>query len=958
MQVPNINSIFKNLNERIMDNSVRSDLTKLDIDIKSNYFFFPFIIKTGLVNITDKGFQPNNGVPQNFTQMSQIFTGKEGIIAQWKNAIKIRSRAIPDIWNYDFFQNNKDWFTYSIDDFKKSLTDKVSYLYITSTEKTYLWDATKQVFINKEEPENNYPVNDIWEKINNENGFNVYVMNLQKIDKALDNFAIKRKFKGDAYKCHIVNINDTVEFSKLGGEEYFGEYNAWYLDRTITVETTYNFQREDFLRFYLVPLQSDKEDVDDNLLMFISNAQPKYNDLNELVYWVITFSYVKDYINTTGQTIQQFVQFSAPGEGYVIPKIIWDNLGIPKDYEINEKFTGDNGIKSIQLTLLGNNGFTAPIIFGRPIENLGKWNEKVYPQRRLFIDDLKMPVADSLTKSSKPLTTYLLTNGIPAINGQYDNWLKRKQGQTNQEIKKNYEGYLNTNRELTKATNPNNLTIKDVALNYKGNGVINRDYDVRANGYFKYNFDIGHNKINPSKNRGQLKDMLNLFSIMVNHIISLPIDVTESIAWTQRDIPIVGKFLNAISLGIPIYWKEINKNTNNLYPNINNGIPLFIGKANYTFYDESYWPIVGSGGTQAKNQGNIPLDAFRYNTQDEVNDIIGASASNTSWAFTLTDKITASRWNKKTKKEDGKNYRISSVMIPQSLNNEDSIYLINEETISLPTMESQQVLTDIVGSGRYIIDAVGFYNLGKTACRIYMFSDDIDIYDPYSIMSYFVSLQTTSLYNNSVRDWLTLYSLSYLDQYIDDNIVHEWPVKLPDPPPSINFYPVQINLSEISAYLRLNSQNLNPNWINKSYIIRKDLFDFGTFGITNWQTVLDNYDNFSFQMSNANGHFYPSRASKYPEHNYDWRKNILVNLSEITESGTNVFNNHEEWFVGNPDTGQGYKLDTKIVFYRENMYLKLLISYTIDLKYILDGAYAEMAFINNPKIININLKEK
>ncbi|KAF0851479.1 hypothetical protein [Spiroplasma poulsonii] len=44
MQVPNINSIFKNLNERIMDNSVRSDLTKLELDIKSNYFFFPFII--------------------------------------------------------------------------------------------------------------------------------------------------------------------------------------------------------------------------------------------------------------------------------------------------------------------------------------------------------------------------------------------------------------------------------------------------------------------------------------------------------------------------------------------------------------------------------------------------------------------------------------------------------------------------------------------------------------------------------------------------------------------------------------------------------------------------------------------------------------------------------------------------------------------------------------------------
>ncbi len=115
-------------------------------------------------------------------------------------------------------------------------------------------------------------------------------------------------------------------------------------------------------------------------------------------------------------------------------------------------------------------------------------------------------------------------------------------------------------------------------------------------------------------------------------------------------------------------------------------------------------------------------------------------------------------------------------MIPQSFNDEDSIYLINEETVSLPTMESENLLTDIVGSGRYIIDAIGFYNLGKTACRIYMFSDDIDLFDPYSIMSYFVSLQTTSLYNNSVRDWLTLYSLSYLDQYIDDDIVHEWPM--------------------------------------------------------------------------------------------------------------------------------------------------------------------------------------
>ncbi|AXF96044.1 hypothetical protein [Spiroplasma phoeniceum] len=929
MQVPNINSIFKNLNERIMDNSVRSDLTKLDIDIKSNYFFFPFIIKTGLVNITDKGFQPNNGVPQNFTQMSQIFTGKEGIIAQWKNAIKIRSRAIPDIWNYDFFQNNKDWFTYSINEFKNSLTDKVSYLYITSTEKTYLWDATKQVFINKDNPDNNYPVNDIWEKINNENGFNVYVMNLQKIDKALDNFAIKRKFKGDAYKCHIVNINDTVEFSKLGGEEYFGEYNAWYLDRTITIETTYNFQREDFLRFYLVPLQSDKEDVDDNLLMFISNAQPKYNDLNELVYWVITFSYVKDYINTTGQTIQQFVQFSAPGEGYVIPKIIWDDLGIPKDYIINEKFTGDRGIKSIQISLLGNNAFSAPVIFGRPIENLGKWNEKVYPSRRLFIESIKTPISDPITKNSKPLSTYYLTNAIPAINGQYDNWLKRKQGQTNQEVKKNYEGYLNTDRDLTQATNPSNLTVKDKDWLFKNKDVINIEYDVRPNGYFRYNKKTGIVNINPSKHsKGTFKDMLNLFSIMNNHIISLPIDINESVVWTQRDIPVIGKFLNAITFGIPIYWKIIDTNTNLNYPNIKTGIPLFIGKSNYTFYDESYWPsVIIDNKETSKNQGNIPLDVFRYNTQDEVNDIINASSSNTSMAFTLTDKIKLHKYNKENGTSLGYQ-NVSSIYLGQYDYEDNNIVYLADGQFEAFSALSENFLTDINGY-TYIIDAIGFYNIGKTACKIYMFTDDIDQFEPFSIMDYQISLQTTSLYNNSVRDWLTIYPLSYLDQFIDDNVIHEWPQTFPQPEPDLNLYPIEIDLSKLTVNLDIYANINDQEGKEKTYNVEYELYDFSKQGINNWQQVVKNYH--SFYITNLNTSL-PNNLNVYAKKSksddiVDVAKNDLslanyIVLNDITTDGYAPLN----YSFYKSDNVARVKILCKLLFYRDGVKLKVKFS--------------------------------
>ncbi len=60
-------------------------------------------------------------------------------------------------------------------------------------------------------------------------------------------------------------------------------------------------------------------------------------------------------------------------------------------------------------------------------------------------------------------------------------------------------------------------------------------------------------------------------------------------------------------------------------------------------------------------------------------------------------------------------------------------------------MKSENLLTYIVGCGKkyigkYIIDLIGFYNLGKTVCRIYMFSNDVNLYYLYSIMNYFFSL--------------------------------------------------------------------------------------------------------------------------------------------------------------------------------------------------------------------------
>ncbi|UZQ30212.1 MAG: hypothetical protein OHM56_01330 [Spiroplasma phoeniceum] len=269
-------------------------------------------------------------------------------------------------------------------------------------------------------------------------------------------------------------------------------------------------------------------------------------------------------------------------------------------------------------------------------------------------------------------------------------------------------------------------------------------------------------------------------------------------------------------------------------------------------------------------------------------------------------------------------------------------------------MESNNLLTDIVGSGRYIIDAVGFYNLGKTACRIYMFSDDIDLYDPYSIMSYFVSLQTTSLYNNSVRDWLTLYSLSYLDQYIDDDIVHDWPVKLPDPPPSINFDDITIsNFDKYNA--ELNVYAVGPSVSDAKYdeIVKQNIliYDFGQKGLLTWKQVKRVYNDFNINFD-IKADYYLYKTSS----NNDFSKNINLQIKDITDGTNNdiLGVNYEFHYPFRPNVS-GVFTKLELYFYYNGVKLLMFYHYWIGAKgmYGDDNRATQKCIIKLPKTFTI-----
>ena len=108
----------------------------------------------------------------------------------------------------------------------------------------------------------------------------------------------------------------------------------------------------------------------------------------------------------------------APGEGVAIPKLIYDNTGKAIDFEVDENYIGDQGVRTLQVECLGPAGKSGVAAYGRPIEKLGVVN-KIYPPRRLLLSDLKYPVMDNMTTNSNPETVF--TSGVykPDIQSYY-----------------------------------------------------------------------------------------------------------------------------------------------------------------------------------------------------------------------------------------------------------------------------------------------------------------------------------------------------------------------------------------------------------------------------------------------------------------------------------------------------------------------------------------------------------
>ncbi|WP_133165116.1 hypothetical protein [Spiroplasma poulsonii] len=125
----------------------------------------------------------------------------------------------------------------------------------------------------------------------------------------------------------------------------------------------------------------------------------------------ITFSSINDKISNSGLSVRQFIQTSAPGEGYCFPKITYDeklNKGI---VELDEVLLKDPGVRAMAVKFYGNPIFFDMPVIGRPIIK-GQFNKKVMNSRDLLMYNMYPCPPDKVNNYASPEVSWYNIQGI------------------------------------------------------------------------------------------------------------------------------------------------------------------------------------------------------------------------------------------------------------------------------------------------------------------------------------------------------------------------------------------------------------------------------------------------------------------------------------------------------------------------------------------------------------------
>ncbi|WP_342275946.1 hypothetical protein [Spiroplasma endosymbiont of Nebria brevicollis] len=754
----------------------------------SHWKIFPFIINNGAIPLTETGYKPINSKISDFGQYELILSGNTPVVCIWKNSTKI-------------YQKNK------------GITDP-------TTHKT-----TGQ-----------------------------------------DQYYTKQYKIGDYWNAYLIDDTSGVDFGGLPNNQLFKtisttrQYILVMFEEQITVD--------DYLQFFCV-FNDKNENIggntgknQDRQLLYISNVTNYYSPYNgEFSMQVLTFSSVNDRAVASGQNTLDYVQYASPGSGYAFPTI--QNSLVT----LNRTLMRDIGVRYSHRQSYGLELLSSCYYYGRPIiqgqapnqiNNNEIFEQKVFASRRLFIagnndhssttvknnGGLLAGINDKITTNSHPETTfYNLMDAKPTGYLNFKNWKEWLSTslnlQANLFVTKDFKGMLAFDK--TKATNSNGTAIGEAKFFWDSEWNINNisgNYNVDMSSNFKYkdpdtNLIIGSPTVDYSKiSQKYMSAILNFNSVVFSSLIQMPYDSVQWLPFALSDIPLIGKLLNVLSLGIPIGF-IINQN-NQQYKKM-----LYFNGFMSAFFTNNLENIIGNGGL-------IPLNAFTNDNAFAIGKLLGANVSTTAMTMKLTDRISVYPWDPKTGHKLTTKEQISTVDLSQKKNNK--VYILAEDTEFL---DIASPLTNLdkdcqwnptsngVSDGSnyaYIIDTIVTQSLHQGEERHTFYSDNPFTYQgDYNELSIaqFRYKNKGALTSNAFN-WTTLYKLNHDEYKETEETTFSYPANILPPSPQniakqIVIIPknpsVDITLQHWDTLIHNNKvmYNDNTNWINNNLPLIKPL---------------------------------------------------------------------------------------------------------------------------------------
>ncbi|QED24177.1 hypothetical protein [Spiroplasma citri] len=239
--------------------STDSKVIKRKIQELDKWFIFPFVITNGVIPLTTSGYKPINSVPQDYSDFTLAITGNATIIAQWKNAFKLK-------------QVNK------------------------GTEEKNFKDADN--FYTKIINPMHYPTNrgDMYEAYLQNSTSGAYFSSQGTPDPIFQGISTQR------------------QYTLLSTDKQFGqndELNLYVVlnknNENIGGETINTYEYNQSIQWLYISNITDYYDPFDN---------------KKFLFQEITFSSVNDHLSKSGMAIWQKIQHGAIGEGYFFPRII------------------------------------------------------------------------------------------------------------------------------------------------------------------------------------------------------------------------------------------------------------------------------------------------------------------------------------------------------------------------------------------------------------------------------------------------------------------------------------------------------------------------------------------------------------------------------------------------------------------------------------------------------------